>query len=467
MNDLAKKLKALVARAPHWVEVRYHKRFSQGLQVTKGLVKQARATTTSGIGLRVLVDGAWGFSATSTFTDKSLDQMLKRAIEGAKSISQLKKAKVTLSPSKNLAKGMFSLPGYAELLKMPLEAKLDSVLKTEDTTRKQSKLIRNSTCAYQELFEDKIILTTDGADAISQLARNEIRLSAVAEKNGSLSEGHETTGKTGSWECLFKGHSLNQMSETAAKLATDLLEAKRAPGGLKTLILSPGMVGLLCHEAIGHTVEADFVLSGSVAKGKLGTKVASSLVTLCDSGVIKSTPNGGGDLLVDDEGILTQRTEIIKNGVLNSYLHNRESAALFGVEPTGNARAWLYNDEPLIRMRNTYLEPGEMSLDEMIASTQDGYLLDGPLGGQADATGEFMFGAQKVQRIENGKIVETLKGATISGQAFEVLSTVDAVSKEFALDLGSGYCGKGQPAKVDAGGPWIRCKALIGGTQGE
>lgn len=116
-------------------------------------------------------------------------------------------------------------------------------------------------------------------------------------------------------------------------------------------------------------------------------------------------------------------------------------------------------------MRNTYLCPGSQSLEEMIASTKNGYLVDCPLGGQADATGEFTFGAQQVQKIDNGKITKLHQGATISGQAFNVLSTVDAVSREFRLDLGSGYCGKGQPAKVDAGGPYVRCKAIIGGIQ--
>src|SRR5690606_14538907 len=131
------------------------------------------------------------------------------------------------------------------------------------------------------------------------------------------------------------------------------------------------MVGILAHEAIGHTVEADFVLSGSVAAGKLGHKVASPLVTLCDGGIVAGQPHGGGDLLVDDEGVPTQTTTIIDNGVLSSYLLNRESAAIYGVAPTGNARSWLYNNEPLIRMRNTYVKAVTQSLEEIIASMQD------------------------------------------------------------------------------------------------
>jgi TldD protein len=148
-----------------------------------------------------------------------------------------------------------------------------------------------------------------------------------------------------------------------------------------------------------------------------------------------------------------------------SYLHNRETAAHFGVEPTGNARAWEYADEPLIRMRNTYIEPGSQTLEEILASTPDGYFLDGARNGQADSTGEFMFGVERAYRIRNGKLAELLRGVTITGNAFEVLQSVDAVSRDFLWDLGSGHCGKGQPAKVDAGGPYIRCRAIVGGRQ--
>jgi len=140
--------------------------------------------------------------------------------------------------------------------------------------------------------------------------------------------------------------------------------------------------------------------------------------------MVNGVPNGGGTLVVDDEGVMAKETTIIRDGILTSYLHNRESAALFGAEPTGNARAWIYSDQPLIRMRNTYVCPGSQSLEELICSTDDGYLVDGPLGGQADSTGEFMFFAQKVRRIEGGKLTQLYRGATISGQASPHFSTL-------------------------------------------
>jgi len=136
------------------------------------------------------------------------------------------------------------------------------------------------------------------------------------------------------------------------------------------------------------------------------------------------------------------------------------------VEPTGNARAFEYSDEPIIRMRNTYIKPGESSLEEMIAGIESGYLLQGlGFGGQADSNAEFMFGVREAHRITQGEIAELVRGVTISGNAFVVLTSVDTIGKHFQWGLGAGYCGKGQPAKVDAGGPHIRCVVTIGGRQ--
>ncbi|HYC78413.1 MAG TPA: TldD/PmbA family protein, partial [Planctomycetota bacterium] len=320
-------------------------------------------------------------------------------------------------------------------------------------------------CAYTEIFEEKIVVTSDGASASYRLVRPEFRVNAVAERNGERQVGARTVGVTGGWECLFRGGGAERLAEESARTAVDLLGAKRPEGGRRTVILAPSIVGLLVHEAIGHTVEADFVAAGSVAAGKLGRRVASDLVTLCDSGASEHEEGAGGSLPVDDEGVAAGRTVVIREGVLEGYLHDRESAARAGVAPTGNARAWEYSDQPLIRMRNTYLEPGPHTLEEMIAGVEDGFLLDGPKNGQADATGEFMFGVERAWRIRNGKLGELVRGVTLSGDAFETLQSVDAVSRDFKWDLGAGYCGKGQPAKVDAGGPYVRCRALLGGEQ--
>ena len=310
--------------------------------------------------------------------------------------------------------GDFSEPGVDEVMQRSLDARVALVIDAEKKTRAAASQIQSASATYNEIVSHKAIVTSDGADVSIRFARPELYIGAVASADGARTQVHESVGVTGGWDCLFH-KSVDQLAEKSARTAVDLLSAKRLDGGRSTIILAPAVVGLLVHEAIGHTVEADFVTSGSVARGKLGQQVASELVTLCDSGRSEYMTGAGGTLPIDDEGVVAGRTAIIENGVLKSYLHDRQTAARFGVAPTGNARAWEYSDKPLIRMRNTYIEPGERSIDDIIESTSDGYLLDGARNGQADATGEFTFGVVTARRIRNGKLGELIGASPSPG----------------------------------------------------
>ncbi len=462
---IAERLNRLCETQSDFAEFRYHRRRTRSIGIRKGEVSDMSSRAFEGVGIRVLIQGSWGFAATSDLSPAGLERALGQARSMAALFAGRKQEPARLASSARLARGDFAVPGFDELQAMPIERKFELVRNSEAELRGRSRLIDAALCSYTEVFEEKHIVTTDGANCSLQLVRPELRFAAFASQDGKSSRGSDSVGVTGGWECLFQNRQADDFIETAAKNAVDLLSAPAATGGKQRVILSPAMVGLLSHEAIGHTVEADFVNSGSVAAGKLGAMIASPLVTLCDSGASEYQGGAGGILPVDDEGVLTERTTIIDKGKLVSYLHNRETASQHGVEPTGNARAWEFNDEPLIRMRNTYIEPGEEELEDMIAGIDDGYFVDGPEGGQADATGEFMFGASRVRRIRKGKLGESVQKLTVSGNAFEVLQSVDAVSRDFRWDLGSGHCGKGQPAKVDAGGPYLRCEILAGGAQ--
>ncbi|MFT5285452.1 MAG: TldD protein [Planctomycetota bacterium] len=446
-----------------FVEMRYHRKRTRSISVEKGRVDQAKISEHTGVGVRVLAQGTWGFASTDRFEKGAVQLAVAAARKAAIASAKARKEKTAPLPAVNLARGMFELPGTGELIARPLEESLEMVLRLEEQARKASTSIQSAGCGYTEVFEEKGIVTSDGAKAWTRLVRPEFRISAVAQKDGEIQRGSEAVGATGGWNCLFRNASAEALADKAAKSAVDLLSAKYPEGGRKRVLLSPSLVGLLTHEAVGHTVEADFVMSGSVAAGKLGTRVASDLVTLCDSGGSEFYEGAGGTIMVDDEGVPSQNTEIIKDGILTSYLHDRESAAHFEVEPTGNARAWEFDNEPLIRMRNTYIAPGESTLEEMIANTKDGLLLDGAANGQADANGEFMFGTREAYHIVDGKRGPLMRGVNISGVAFDVLKTVDMVGQDFVWDLGSGHCGKGQPARVDAGGPWLGCEVIVGG----
>jgi len=176
-----------------------------------------------------------------------------------------------------------------------------------------------------------------------------------------------------------------------------------------------------------------------------------------------------GDRYLPDRRDLNRAFPGSPNGSLAARIANHIlGGARFGTDRSDSVldetcRAWEFDNEPLIRMRNTYIAPGDQSLEALIANIDDGYLLDGAANGQADANGEFMFGTREAYRIVKGRRGPLLRGVNISGQAFEVLRSVDGVGRDFKWDLGSGHCGKGQPAKVDAGGPWLSCEVVLGG----
>ncbi|MFQ5969413.1 MAG: TldD/PmbA family protein [Nitrososphaerales archaeon] len=453
------------AKDASYVEIRYHSRLLNEIRISNGELDRIRSVVNDGAGIRVLVDGCWGFSSTSETSNESLLDTMSVAISSASLLSKGKLRKVTKLADAKLAVGTFKPAINGNLEDYSIEDKVKVVKDSEACARKYSNKIKSAQCMYRETIDYKIIVNTDGASAELFDSKPEFSLTVVAAESGNSITASEGTGITGGWKDLFKIRSSRDIAREAAQKAVKLLKAKRPMGERTSVILDSGMVGLISHEAIGHTVEADFVLSGSIVKDKIGQKVASDLVTLVDSGPSQIQSCAAGTIFVDDEGIPARRTAIIDNGILSSFLHNRETASIFNAEPTGNARAFEYDNEPLIRMRNTYIEPRDYTLDEMIKETKHGYLIKGARNGQADANGEFMFNSQEAYLIESGKTKQLLRGASISGRAFDVLMSVDAISKDFKYDIGTGYCGKYQPMKVDGGGPHIRCTAVVGGLQ--
>jgi TldD protein len=460
-------LQTALARSPGpWLELRLHDRRARSILVEDGTLEAARVTRHCGVGVRAFVDGAWGFASTSELDLPAVLRAIDAATKAAAAAARGRRAKAASPTSCAFPAGTWQSPARVPLSSMSLADKIALVHQTDAAVKTAGTRITSSSCKYSELIDEKWIATSDGARVHVVDTKPELRVQAVAERDGELQSCVEAAGHTGGFGDLFARRSAEEMALRAAQTATDLLRAGYVDGGKQKVILAPDVVGLLVHEAIGHTVEADFVLAGSAAAGKLGQTVASELVTLCDSGHSEYVPGAGGVVLVDDEGVAAQKVTIIERGILKSYLHNRETAAHFGVAPTGNARAFEFDNEPLVRMRNTYIEPGSTALADIIADTDEGWLLAGAKNGQADANAEFMFVVGEAYPVKNGKLGALHRGTTITGNAFDVLKSVDRVGNHFAWDLGSGYCGKGQPAKVDAGGPHLRCTAVLAGGQG-
>ncbi|MCI0562072.1 MAG: TldD/PmbA family protein, partial [Nitrososphaera sp.] len=378
------------ANGASYVEARYQSRFMTEVNFVNGELEKIRVVENAGCGIRVLADGCWGFSSTNDMSANALQESFRRAVSAAGVLAHAKKNKVKGLAKSKIVKGNFRLKADGDLSDIDIELKIKTARESEREARRHSKTIKMASCTYREILDHKVIVNSDGAEVEIYDSKPEFNVVAVAKRAGRSATAHEGVGITGGWNDLFKGKSHLEYAALASERAAKLLEAGYPKGEKTTIILDPGMVGLLSHEAIGHTVEADFVLSGSIVRDKLGTKVASELVTLVDSGRSDIARNAAGTIMVDDEGVVAERTAVIENGILKSFLHNRESALIFGVPSTGNARAFQYNDEPLIRMRNTFVEPRSDKLADMIKETKHGYLVKGARNGQADANGEFM-----------------------------------------------------------------------------
>jgi len=450
-----------------YADARYQLRKTLEITLAKGELEEVSSLQISGVGIRVLKKGAWGFASTNSTEIDYLLNAAKEAEKMAELTANKRDSKVKGLAEAELASGKYRVATRQPLEDISIEDKMTVVVEAEKTMRDFSHEIVSARCSYHEIIDNKLFVNTDGGWFELYDSKPEFRTVAVCMSGTEAVVGGENIGVTGGWKDLFVKKDHLEMAELAAEKALRLLSASHLKGGRETVILDPSLVGLISHEAIGHTVEADFVQSGSIAKGMIDKKIASELVTMADSGTSEHLRGAAGSLPVDDEGVITQKVELIRNGVLMSYLHDRESATAFGAEPAGNARAFDYSNEPIIRMRNTYIEPGDWKLEELIQETKSGFLMKGAMNGEADANAEFMFAVQEAQEIVDGELGKTFRGVSVSGNAFEVLSKVDAITREFEWDMGSGYCGKGQWAKVDGGGGFIRCKALLGGRQNE
>jgi TldD protein len=243
------------------------------------------------------------------------------------------------------------------------------------------------------------------------------------------------------------------------------LEARPAPAGTMTVVLGPGWPGVLLHEAVGHGLEGDFNRKGSSAfAGRMGQRVASPGVTVVDDGTL---PGRRGSLSVDDEGTPTSRTVLIEDGVLRGYMQDSLNARLMKMPLTGNARRESFAHMTMPRMTNTYMLAGAHDPQEIIRSVKKGLYATNFGGGQVDITnGKFVFSTAEAYLIEDGKVTQPVKGATLIGNGPDALTRVAMIGNDLALDSGIGTCGKeGQSVPVGVGQPTLRIDGLtVGGT---
>ena len=460
LNDILKAKKSLFADGVQTVLRGQENRNRRVIFLQGNLVGNVRSET-RGVNARVCKNGVYGFSSMAEYSRSAADAVLKAATQNALFLNSHAPKGLPAQPSY----GTGIVPVHKTIIDFEQKRLIETCKAIDDYIVRTYPDLASRTVVYTEDSQDKILYTSDAYDGHITNPRCYIyvMMTALSKKDNAPLELYKVFGGSGSFEDNFSDITkLYPGIDELYKKLMDKTEGVYAEAGYKQVILGGSLAGMLAHEAVGHTVEADLVLGGSVAGPNLNKRVASDLVTMID--YANTTPNGEAPLPVylDDEGQIAKDALLIEKGILKGYMHNRESAEKFGVEPTGNARAWDFSDEPLIRMRNTAVLPGKDKLEDMIASIDDGYYLFDTNNGQADLTGEFMFGVTMGYEIKKGKLGKAILDTTVTGIAFDMLKTVDMVSDTDWWNS-SGFCGKKQRIPVGLGGPELRCKIMIGG----
>jgi TldD protein len=454
-------LKSMINDCAHYTELRAQRNISTTIALLNGDLVKNEESISSGLSVRTNINGEWGLASTSLTSAVAMGELIKKAEKNAQFMA-----------AKNSKSSAYTLPGEAFQFQKDYQSnntemgQKELIQFTQDLNAEIDKKYpglksQQIMIARHEL--EKNLITSIGSEAYHVLPRTAVYMIFSLEKEGEVVGHTKYLGGYGRPEDVLNRpeHFLEKMDQLYTELQHKS-EGIHAQGGIKDVIIAPSVTGVLAHEAIGHPAEADLVKAGSVAGKYLNKKVGTDLVTMVD---FAHTFNGEElpvPVYIDDEGTEAKDCMLIDKGVFKGYMNNKELADKYEMAPTGNARAFSYNDEPLVRMRNTLILPGESKLEEMISSIDDGYYFIERSNGQADLTSEFMFGVTMGYEIKKGKLGKAIKDTTISGVAFDMLNTVSMVSDE--MYIGSiGFCGKKQPMIVSHGGPSLKCRVHVGG----
>jgi TldD protein len=443
-----------------YLETRRHELRKRRLLMVDGNLTQNLQTLDAGASARAYEGGYWGFASTNDATGAGVERVTAEARRNASAMGGFG-AKNSLPLPQGTYRGEHAFKGRPAI---GADECLERMAELSAWCKRRYPDLKSTRVLLSDEHHSKWLTTSNGSEVLNSIQRAvaQFVFTATGADGAPVEIFHSFSGKGSLADLDLSPDSLAAGLDELHRHVRAKCEAVPARGGRHTIVLAPELAGMLAHEAMGHPCEADLVLGGAVTGGLVGRRVASELVTMID---VANTFRGEETMVpvyADDEGTPASDAVLIQDGILTEFMNSRETAAKMGMRATGSARAYSPSDEPLVRMRNTVIVPGQSKLDEMIAGVEDGYYLVKSGNGQADSTTEFMFGVLLAYEIKEGRIGRAIKDTTVSGSAIEVLQSADAVSDDLYWSC-SGYCGKKQPMVVSMGGPALRVQAHLGG----
>ena len=411
-------------------------------------------TSSVGGNVRALVKGGWGFVSFN-----SLDDLPGRVALAVKQAELAGGKKSKLAPVEPVVDTVLT-EADSNPAAIPLAKKKLLLDEYNDIIWAVPK-IQTSIISYSDGRKKSIFLSSPGSYIEQERADVTLRLAAVATEGNEIQQVGLSLGSRGDFG---KVTGLQQQVEEMSRNAVGLLSAPQVKGGEYTVVLDPVLAGVFVHEAFGHLSESDFIYEnerlGEIMA--LGREFGSTELNIVDTATI---PGLRGSYRYDDEGVPATKTYLISEGKLVGRLHSRETAAKMKEEPTGNARAVSYRYPPIVRMTNTYIEPGVATFGDLIGDIKEGIYAKNWYGGTTSME-MFTFSSGEAYRIRNGKIAEQVRPVTLTGNVFKTLKNMDGIGNDLDMNQGGG-CGKGGqvPLPVSNGSPHIRIRhCLVGGS---
>ena len=421
-------------------------------------VNRAYTNVDFGVGIRVLNGDQTGYSFTEEITPKAMKLAAQTAANIANSAAKTKVAELKLHDHPNYYK--INSPWE----QVSIDQKIPSLQTINDKVFAADNRIIKSNVWFINNTSYMLLATSEGRLVYDYKPSIRINVSCTAEQNGQKEQNGFNLASRHGFE-FVTDENIDRLAREAVSRTVNLFEAVKPDAGEMPVVMAAGSSGILLHEAIGHGMEADFNRKEvSIFSDKIGKKVAEPFVTIVDNG---KNPNIRGSINIDDEGNESQETVLVENGILTSYLHDRISSQFYKVKPTGSGRRQDFRNEPLPRMRNTYMMNGPHSKEEIIKSVKKGIYTDTFTNGQVFiGAGDFTFYVKTGYLIEDGKMTAPIKDINIIGNGPEVLSDIVMVADDFKMAEGGWTCGKsGQGVPVSMGLPTVKVsKITVGGV---
>lgn len=457
-EEIGKVLSAALSKGGDYADIFFEMTESNELSLRDGEVNAVRSDIDYGAGIRVIAGEKSGYAFSENTSPESL---VRAALTASKIASSARPGSIS---SEQLAvRSTNRYPVISPWKEHSVDQKKSYLTLLKESIHSKSSNVVNVIGRLSDVTT-KVLFWNSLGECYTDL-RPMASMSAVAimVKGSRMENFYSTRSFREGFEFLTP-ERVEDLAQECVDGCSRLFEAGRPTGGEMPVVMGAGSSGILLHEAIGHTFEADFNRKGiSIFSEKMGQKICNEEINIVDDGTLSGNR---GSVNVDDEGVPGEKTYMVKNGILSSYLHDRISAKYYGVPPTGNGRRESFRYMPIPRMRATYMENGTSKEEDLIASVKHGIYVDNFSNGQVQiGAGDFTFYVKSGFMIENGHLTRPIKDVNIIGNGPEALAAIEAVANNSIIDNSTWTCGKGQICPVSCGMPSVLVRRLnVGGT---